>query len=470
MILKRFIITAIIAMTGGQAFAALPIVYRIDIRKEIDKTSQIYLRKGLAEAQSLGADAVLLHINTYGGLLDAADSMRTAILYSPIPVYVFIDNNAASAGALISIACKKIYMRRGASIGAATVVNQTGEALPDKYQSYMRSMMRATAEAHGRDTVIGDNGSKGDNGLIGSSGDTTYRWRRDPKIAEAMVDDRIFIPNLIDSGKTLTFTAEEALQWGYCEGLAESPDEVIRQYLQYPEYELRSYEPSWVDDFKGFLMSPVLQSILIMLIIGGIYFELQTPGIGFPSAAAIIAAVLYFAPLYIEGLAANWEIIVFVVGLILVAFEVFVIPGFGVAGITGTLLIIVGLTLALLNNVNFDFERVSDYEIGRSVIVVFIGLTVGFAIMLALSNRIGRKGVLRRVALETDLATSVTSSEMSSLAGREGLTATVLRPSGKVIIDGVYYDAISESGFIEKGQRVVAVHFENAQIYVEIAI
>ncbi len=111
------------------------LIYQIDIKKEISNTTRIYLSNGLAEAQTLGADAVLLHLNTYGGLLDAADSMRTAILYCPLPVYVFIDNNAASAGALISIACKKIYMRKGASIGAATVVNQTGAELPDKYQS-----------------------------------------------------------------------------------------------------------------------------------------------------------------------------------------------------------------------------------------------------------------------------------------------------------------------------------------------
>ncbi|MDR1332371.1 MAG: nodulation protein NfeD, partial [Tannerella sp.] len=249
---KKTLLSLILTWLAIHAIQAAdkPLVYKIDIKKEIDKTSQIYLNKGLAEAQALHASAVLIHLNTYGGLLEAADSMRTAILYSPVPVYVFIDNNAASAGALISIACKSIYMRKGASIGAATVVDQTGGALPDKYQSYMRSMMRATAEAHGRDTII--NGT-----------DTVYRWMRDPQIAEAMVDDRIVIPNLIDSGKTLTFTTEEALAWRYCEGIAESPDEVITKYLQYDEYELKSYSPSWIDNLKGFLMNPVFQSLLI---------------------------------------------------------------------------------------------------------------------------------------------------------------------------------------------------------------
>ena len=136
----------------------------------------------------------------------------------------------------------------------------------------MRSMMRSTAEAHGQDTIVQKN-------------DTLYKWKRDPLIAEAMVDERVAIPNLIDTGKVLTFTAQEAQKWGYCDGIAENPDEVITQYLGYKDYKMKSYIPSWQDDLKGFLMNPIFQSILIIIIIGGIYFEMQTPGLGFPSAA-----------------------------------------------------------------------------------------------------------------------------------------------------------------------------------------
>ena len=446
-----FFVACFIVHTGEASEKKL--IYKIDIKKEINRTSQIYLYKGLAEAQALEADAVLIHLNTYGGLVDAADSMRTAILYSPIPVYVFIDNNAASAGALISIACKKIFMRKGASIGAATVVNQAGEEQPDKYQSYMRSMMRSTAEAHGRDTII--------NGR-----DTTYKWIRDPQIAEAMVDERIVIPNLIGEGKTLTFTTDEAVKWGYCEGIAETADEVITKYLQHDNYELKSYNPSWLDNLKGFLMNPIFQSILIMIIIGGIYFELQTPGIGFPSAAALLAAIIYFAPLYVEGLAANWEILIFIIGLILVALEIFVLPGFGIAGISGTILIITGLTLSLIGNINFNFEYVEKFEISRALITVVIGITIGFGSMIWLSSRIGMKGMLHKVALVTDLEMAVSSPLLFDLVGKEGTAATVLRPSGKVIIDGTYYDGVSDSGFIEKGAKVTVVRFENAQVYV----
>lgn len=430
------------------------IIYKIDIKKEIDNTTRIYLSKGLSEARKLGADAILIHMNTYGGLVDAADSMRTAILYSPIPVSVFIDNNAASAGAIISIAAKNIYMRKGANIGAATVVQQTGEAAPDKYQSYMRSMIRSTAEAHGKDTVIRGN-------------DTIYKWKRDPRIAEAMVDYRAVIPNLVDSGKILTMTAREAVEWGYCEGIAESVDEVITELMGFPEYEIKSYEPSWIDNVKGFLMNPVAQSLLIIIIIGGIYFEMQTPGIGFPSAAALIAAILYFAPLYIEGLAANWEIIIFVTGLLLIMVEIFVFPGFGVAGISGIVFIVGGLTMALLNNTNFNFDNVTNIEAGRASLTVLMGIGIGFVLMVWLSSRIGNKGLFRKVALVTDLEEAVSSPVLTSLIGKEGTASTVLRPSGKVLIDGEIYDGVSIQGFVEKGTPVKVVHFENAQVYVQ---
>ncbi|MDR2533928.1 MAG: nodulation protein NfeD [Tannerellaceae bacterium] len=453
----QLLVTLLILATPAaaqQTAANPPLIYKIDIRKEINATTSLYLANGMKEAASLKAEAIIIHLNTYGGQVDMADSMRTAILYSPIPTYVFVDNNAASAGALISIAARKIYMREGASIGAATVVNQTGEAMPDKYQSYLRAMMRATAEAHGRDTII-------------SGRDTIVSWVRDPAIAEAMVDQRIVVPGLVDSSQVLTFTAEEAIRWRYCNGIAESVDQVIAQHLGYREYQLRAYSPSPWDDMKGFLLSPIVQSLLILVIIGGIYFELQTPGIGFPSAAAILAAILYFAPLYVDGLAQHWEILVFIIGIILVAVELFVTPGFGAPGISGIILIITGLSLSLLGNVDFNFETVTAADYGRSMLTVLLGVGMGFFAMLWLSSRIGSRGLLSRAALDADLAGAISVSPLGNLAGKQGQTLTDMRPSGKALIEGEIYDAISESGFLEKGAAVKAVRAENAQIYVE---
>jgi len=432
------------------------IIYNINIQSEINTTSRIYLNNGLKEANALNADAILLHLNTYGGTVVDADSMRSAILYNPIPVYVFIDNNAASAGALIAIACKKIFMRRGANIGAATVVNSgSGEAMPDKYQSYMRSIIRSTAESHGKDTIV--------NGR-----DTIYRWVRDPLIAEAMVDERTYIPNVIDSGKVLTFTAQEAVKFGYCDGIAENTHDIITQYLGYDNYQLLEYKPTLYDDVKGFLMNPAFQAILIMIIIAGIYFELQSPGAAIPAIAAVTAALLYFTPLYIDGLVEYWEIIVFFIGIVLILLEIFVIPGFGITGISGIICIGVGLFFALIDNHYFTFENVRMPDISRSILTVLSGILLGMIAMLWLSSRIGEKGMFRKIALTTDLATSESADmEIHDLVGKTGKALTVLRPSGKVVIDNEVYDAVSNQGFIDTGTAVTVIKFENMQIYVE---
>ncbi|MCG6190692.1 NfeD family protein [Maribellus maritimus] len=435
------------------------LVYVFSINQEITKATWRQTQQAFRAADTLDADLFLIHMNTYGGTVLDADSIRTKILQSKIPVFVFIDNNAASAGALISIACDSIYMRPGGSIGAATVVNQTGQAMPDKYQSYMRSTMRATAEAHGKDTII-------------SSGDTIYQWRRDPKIAEAMVDDRVFIEGLIDTGKVLTFTPTEAIENGYCEGTAETIEDVLNQ-IGIKEYNIVKYEPSWIERIIGWLVHPVISGILIMAIIGGIYFEMQSPGIGFPLGVAILAAVAYFAPLYLEGLAANWEIVVFILGIILVAVEIFIIPGFGVAGILGVLFIFVGLVLSLIDNVNFEFEHVELRGVGIAVTTVVLGIFGGFVLALYLGNRIfsANSGPFKNMALKTvqNKSEGYLSVENSFLAlkGKTGTSKTVLRPGGKVLVDNEVYDAIAENGFIDRDEKIIITKVEATQLYVE---
>ncbi len=435
------------------------LVYKLNIKQEITKATWRQTDQAFEAADSLNADYFLIHMNTYGGTVLDADSIRTRILQSKIPVYVFIDNNAASAGALISIACDSIYMRPGGSIGAATVVNQTGAAMPDKYQSYMRSTMRSTAEAHGKDTII-------------SGRDTIYKWRRNPLIAEAMVDQRVFIEGVSDTGKVLTFTPTEAIENGYCEGLAENVPEVLKK-VGVENYTIVEYEPSWIEKIIGFLVHPMISGLLIMGIIGGIYFEMQSPGVGFPLGIAILAAVAYFAPLYLEGLAANWEILVFVVGLILVALEIFVIPGFGVAGVLGVVAIFVGLVLSLIDNVDFNFEGVRIDGVGVAVMTVVVGIFGGFIISLYLGNRVfsANSGPFKNMALKTvqNVSEGFVSVETSlfALKGKKGISQTVLRPGGKVLIENEVYDAVAENGFIDKGETIFVTKVESAQLYVE---
>ena len=435
------------------------LVYKLNIKQEITKGVWRQTSQAFAAADSLDADIFLIHMNTYGGTVLDADSIRTRILESKIPVYVFIDNNAASAGALISIACDSIYMRPGGSIGAATVVNQTGAAMPDKYQSYMRSTMRSTAEAKGNDTII-------------SGKDTLIRWRRDPHIAEAMVDPSVYIEGIIDTGKVLTFTPNEAIKHGYCEGLAESVPEVLEK-VGVKDYEVIEYKPTTLEKIIGWLVHPIISGLLIMAIIGGIYFEMQSPGIGFPLGVAIVAALLYFAPLYLEGLAENWEILVFFVGVILLAVEIFVLPGFGVAGIAGAILVFAGLVLSLIDNVKFNFDHVEAWKVGIALTTVVLGIFCGFILSLYLGGKIfnATSGPFKNLALKA--VQSVSEGYVSIeptlflLKGKQGMAQTVLRPGGKIKIGDEIYDAVAENGYIEKGENIVVTKIETMQVYVE---
>ncbi len=417
------------------------LVYQFNIQEEIAPPVWHKTQKAFQEAKALKADIILIHMNTYGGQVDAADSIRTKILNSSIPVYVFIDNNAASAGALISIACDSIYMVPGANIGAATVVNQTGEAMPDKYQSYMRSMMRSTAEANGRD----------------------------PQIAQAMVDPRIVVPGVIDSTMVLTFTPSEAIANGFCEAELKSIPAIFDR-LQIKDYKIEVQELTVSDRIIRFLIHPMVSSILIMMIVGGIYFELQSPGIGFPIAAAILGAVLYFAPHYIEGLVEHWEIAVFIVGIILLAVEIFVIPGFGVSGVLGILFIIASLALATVRNVGFDFELPDITQLIYSLLYVSVASVAGLGLAYYLTNKLFGTNQFGALSLMTvqknEDGFSIKESSYANLIGTTGIAHTILRPAGKVKIENRYFDAVAKIGYIEKGEPIKVVSYENAQLVV----
>lgn len=436
------------------------IVFIFDIDKNIEPAMWRQTQKSFEEADIVGADYIIIKINTYGGMVNMADSIRTKILNSNVPVYAYITNNAASAGALISIAADKIYMKNGAKIGSASVVDQTGKIMPEKYQSYMRSTMRATAEAHGKDTIITE------------KGDTIYKWKRDPLIAEAMVDPRLFIEGISDTGKIVAFTANEALENGYCEAIVEDINELLEK-AEINNYEIKKYEPTRLEGLIGFLVSPAIQGILIMLIVGGIYFELQSPGIGFPLGAAVIAAVLYFAPLYLEGLAENWEMVIFIIGIVLIALEVFVIPGFGIAGIGGIILVIAGLVLSMVDNIIFDFEFHSEQAliiILKSFVVVSVSIFLSFILSLYLSKKALTSKAFSWIVLNSTQQKEEgfvgVDSKQKDLIGKTGLASTNLRPSGKVEIDDDYYDAISEIGFISRGEKVKVIDYRSGQVYV----
>ncbi len=416
-------------------------VYSVQIKEDIGPNAWRTLKNALKEAKSANSAYFLVELNTYGGALNFADSMRTALLNAePMKTIAYVNNNAASAGALISLASDYIYMQKGASLGAASVVNQQGEIMPEKYQSYMRGLMRATAEAKGRD----------------------------PKVAEAFVDESISIPTLKEDGKLLTLTTEEALKIGLAKKEVSKQADIFTD-LQISKPDVTYHRLTWVDMIIGFLINPLVSGILIMGIIAGIYFELQSPGIGFALVLALICGALFFAPLYLQGLADHWEIALFILGVILVTLEIFVIPGFGVAGISGIILILCGLAFSMVANDYFDFKLAQPGLLMNSFIIV-IGAMIG-AIVLAVifGKNILQSSGFKKLVLEDEQRADVgytSSVQKANLINKVGIAKTVLRPGGKIEIDQVWYDAVALDGFIDAGEEIYVEKHENYNLFV----
>jgi membrane-bound serine protease (ClpP class) len=403
---------------------------------EIDLGLAPYISRVVSDAEKDNAEAIIFKINTFGGRVDAATQIKDAIINTDILTIAFINNRAVSAGALIALSCKKIVMVPGGVIGAATVVDQTGEKVGEKYQSYMRSEMRSTAEKNGRRVDI----------------------------AEGMVDERIVIPGLVDSTQLITLTSEEALKYRIADTTAHSIDEVFALFnLQNDE---KIYQKSnWAEDVVRFLNNGIVSSILIMIGIFGLIAEIKSPGWGVPGTAGIIALALFFGSSYILQLASIIEILMFVVGLGLLLLEIFVIPGFGVTGISGIILIIASLFLSMLGADPFlDFNAVS---------MAIIKLTVGFLAALILifvlvrflpKSTLFKKFILSEEEKATEGYTSRTN--LSELLGVEGKSLTTLRPAGTAEINGKRIDVVTDSEYIEHGKPIIVTAVEGMRVVV----
>ena len=249
-----------------------------------------------------------------------------------------------------------------------------------------------------------------------------------------------------------------------------SIDDIIENKLNIHDYKVISYTPSKLDNILGWLTSPIVQSALIMIIFLGIFHELKTPGIGIAGIAALIASILYFSPLFMEGLAEYWEIILFIVGLALIIVEIFAFPGFGIIGLIGIVVMLAGLIFSLVNNVNFSFEEVSIPDFRKSIYTVISGIVLSVIVIIISISRFGKKGMLRRASLTKEEKIEdgyiVVNPNLFNLINKEGISQTILRPSGKIIIDNEYYDAVSLYGYIEQSSKIKVVKFENSQLYV----
>jgi membrane-bound serine protease (ClpP class) len=411
-------------------------VYVGYIDSDIDLGLTPYIRRVISEAEENNAAAVIFKVNTFGGRVDAATQIKDAIMNTDLLTIAFINNRAISAGALIAISCNRIAIAPGGAIGAATVVDQTGEKVGEKYQSYMRSEMRATAEKNGRRTDV----------------------------AQGMVDERVIIEGLVDSTQLITLTSGEAIKFGMADTVVSNINDALAAF-GIDKAEIIYVEPNWAEGVVKFLNNPIIASLLIMMGLVGLFAEVKTPGWGVPGTAALISLSLFFGSSYILQLASIGEILLFLGGLILLGVEIFVVPGFGVAGILGILMIIVSLFLSLIGTT--PFWDITDVSI--AIIQLSGALILSFIMIALMAKYLPKTSFFNRLVLseeETVEKGFVSYPSEKELIGVVGTALTTLRPAGSAELNGKRVDVIADWEYIEKGTKVKVIRVEGVKVVV----
>lgn len=412
-------------LAGNSATAAADTVCIIPIEGDIELGLVSFLARGLETAVNDGAGAVVLDINTFGGRVDAATQMKDLIFNAPLPVVAFV-HRAWSAGALISLAADHIIMAPGSSIGAAEP--RLGDQPADeKTVSALREEFVATAEATGRD----------------------------PQLAAAMVDADVDIPGVIAAGKLLSLSAHKAVELGLADAILADYEEVL-DYIGYPGANVIFSTPTTAEKIARFITNPVVSPFFLTLGFTGLVLELYTAGWGIPGTIGLLSLGLYFGGHLVAGLAGWWVVGLFLVGILLLLLELLVIPGFGVAGVSGIITVLASIILAAGNSVQAAVSLV--IALGATV------LLVGFLLRYLTKTKRWQWFILAdRLDKEHGY---IAPMDLQGLAGKEGVALTPLRPAGTAEIEGERYDVISEGSFIPAGTRLVVVRVEGARVLV----
>ncbi len=433
-------LSAVVLVHLSSAQQARPVVYLVPIKGVIDLGLAPFVERSLDEAIVSGAAAVILEIDTFGGRVDAAVLIRDALLRSKVKTVAFINKRAISAGALISLAAEHIVMAEGGTIGAATPVQiglpgATAQPVEEKTVSYMRKEFRATAEAR----------------------------KRPPSLAEAMVDADVEIPGVIEKGKLLTLTTDEALKHQLAESRADRLDGVLN-LLNLENAEVRLAEETWAESLVRVLTHPIVSGVLIAVGTLGILVEIQSPGFGVPGSIGLISMALFLWGHWLVRLAGWEEFILIGIGLILLAIEVFIVPGFGIFGGLGIAALLSGLGLSLVGA--GATWGVILFALGQ----VLLALLIAIAVALAFLRFAPRLPFGRPLVLETGLTAesgyaSAPESDRHWL-GKRGTAASTLRPAGIAHFDHERVDVVTEGEFIETGEAIEVIRVDGNRIVV----
>lgn len=425
------------AAQATPAAAARPIAFVAPIEGMIDLGLAPFVERVLRTAAEERAAVVILEVNTFGGRVDAAVAIRDHLLRSSVPIVAFVNPRAISAGALISLAAHKIAMARGGTIGAATPVqaggpNEGSKPVDEKTVSYVRKEFRATADARKRPGLI----------------------------AEAMVDADVEIPDLIAKGKLLTLTTDDALKHGVADLQADSLPQLLTA-LGHRGAEIRRVPENWAERIVRFLTQPAVASILMSVGLLGLLVELRTPGLGFPGLIGVLSLASFFWGHWLVQLAGWEEVMLVSAGLVLLAVELFALPGFGVAGILGFVALAAGLTSSLFGaGASWPAITVALSRVAISAALALLGMLVLLRFLPAFPGS-------RRLVLGSALAEGGGEPAVDRLpAGTLGVTLTPLRPAGIATIRGQRVDVVSEGGFIEAGQEIEVIRDDRHRVVV----
>ncbi|MEI7850807.1 MAG: NfeD family protein [Kiritimatiellales bacterium] len=458
LVLLRFLIGMLLtfptlgnAQENSSNVRKTPLVYQIPIKDQIEPALLYVVRRGVTEAKKEKADAVVFVMDTPGGGVKEAREIISLIGQIDVPVYTFVEKDAYSAGAIIALATKHIYMAPGSVIGAATPlvmspfggVEKLPDAIEEKMTSAVAALVRAAAEQGGHD----------------------------PRLGEAMVRRELGYTSgtnvLSKAGELLTLTASEA------EGiLSEGTVKDVTAMLEkagLPDAEIKTLEVTSAERIARFIAA--FAPILLMIGLGGIYIEIKTPGFGLPGILGASALVLFFFGHHIAGLAGMEDVIIFIIGFTLLFIEVFVTPGFGVLGISGIALILISLLNAMTWKVPGHFlPALGDSTFQNALSSLALGM-VGTVVVGFLAGKYLPKSKLFRpmvLGQQTTRAEGFTAAhDQSELLGREGVAEMNLHPAGRALFGEDRVNVITRGEFIEKGATVRVIETSGSRIIVE---
>lgn len=422
-VLKIMIMTVLMVSMYLTTVMAMD-VWEVRFNGEVSPSQSQWLENAYKEAQDNQADAVYLIIDTLGGRVDSALEMSKTI--SSMDTIVLVDGGAISAGALMAFSGSEMYMTSGSTIGGAEP-QIGGERADEKTVSVWSAELASQAEKNGRDPII----------------------------ARAMADDSIAIEGLVEEGKLLTLTAEEALKYEMTDGVYRS-DLDLRSDKNLNI--IGSSGKTTVNYVTDFLTTAAVSTILLMLGIAGILIELFTPGFGIPGGIGIASLGLYFGAGILAGIS-GWEAaLLFIIGLALLMVEVFIIPGFGVAGVLGL--------AALFGSIFLSTPDPST--VVQSLVIAIIGAVVLIIVVFRFTP--GRK-VFKRLVLEMeetpDKGYVAAKKGLITLIGKQGIAKTTLRPSGTAEFDDTFVDVVTSGEYIEEGTSIVVTNVEGMRVIVK---